>query len=65
MDKNNEVEQVDITNYDCIFMAKNCRSCKALKKVYCRKEKCSFYQNYSRDKHIPYIIVNGKVHRIK
>lgn len=51
----------DTTNYDCIFY-KN-RSCKALRKLFCSKEKCNFYKTKQNFNKIPIVIENGIVKR--
>lgn len=61
MSRSNDTEK-DITNYDCIYFEG--RKCKALDKVYCRKEKCNFYRNKNVDKKIPFFVTkDGKVKR--
>ena len=53
-------------NYDCAFYDKKNRSCTALNKLYCKKEKCNFYKTENEYKEIPFEITpDGKVKRAK
>lgn len=60
----NKPEEREV-NFDCIHIFNNQRACRALNRLYCKTEECSFYKTHDDSKLIPHIILNNKVYRVK